>query len=90
MTAAQESKTNLQVQRLLLAKIAYAVDAAALSLAVFLVLLILPALYPYIPNLPPSVPLIAVGLSIAFTIFALIANFFRCRKVNKLEKLLEE
>lgn len=90
MTSAQELKINSQVQKLLLTKIAYAVDAAALSLAVFLVLLILPALYPYIPNLPPEAPLIVVSLSIVFTVFALITNFFRCRKVQKLEKLLKE
>lgn len=89
MTSAQELKINSQIQKLFLAKIAYAVDAAALSLAVFLVLLILPALYPYVPNLPPEAPLIIVGLSIAFTVFALMTNFSRCRKVQKLEKLLE-
>lgn len=88
MTAVQETRTNSQIQKLLLTKIAYAVDAAALSLAVFLVLLILPALYPYIPNLPPQAPLIIVGLSILFTVFVLITNFFRCRKVSRLEKLL--
>lgn len=90
MPAKEKQKVDSQIQRLLLTKIAYAVDAAALSLAVFLILLILPALYPYIPNLPPEAPLVVVGLSIVFTVFALVTNFFRCRKVNKLEKLLEE
>ena len=90
MTSAQELKINSEVQKLLLVKIAYAADAAALSLAVFLVLLILPALYPYVPNLPPATPLVVVGLSIAFTVFALITNYFRCRKISRMEKLLEK
>lgn len=90
MAATQETKINSQIQRLLLNKIIYPVEAAALSLAVFLILLILPALYPYIPNLPPEAPLVIVGSSILFTVFALVTNFFRYRKVQKLEKLLKE
>lgn len=90
--AAVSSPSNLefQVQQLRLDKLVYALDALLVSFSVFLLLVSLPMFYAYVPTLPPALPMVLVGIAVAFTLSALIGNAIRLRKISRLETELKQ
>lgn len=88
MTNVQTTKINLKIQRLEVKRITGLVTALAVNLSAFLLLLVLPALYQYLPNVPPSAPLILVGIAVASLILALLSSFALWRKIIGLESQL--
>ncbi len=77
---------QFQIQQLRLDKLIFAVDAIAVCFAVFLILLSLPIVYAYVPNLPPQTSLVLLGVAVFSVIIALSGNLGRWMKIKKLER----
>lgn len=80
---------QFQIQQLRMDKIVYAVDALLVCFSAFLLLVSLPMLYVFVPNLPQYTPMILVGLAILAALYALVGNALRLKKIRKLEEELK-
>lgn len=79
---------QFQINQLRLDKIVFAVDAMLVCFTAFLLLVSLPLLYTYVPNLPQYTPAVLVGIAVATSLFALIGNALRFKKLRQLEQEL--
>jgi integral membrane sensor domain MASE1 len=89
MTAVKKQELQFQVQQLRMDKVIYAVDAIAVCFAVFLILLSLPVVYIYLPNLPQQTSIVLLAVAVGSVLYAIVGNILRLKKVRQLEAELE-
>lgn len=83
------AELQFRIQQLRMDKIIYAVDAIAVCFLAFLLLISLPLVYSFIPNLPPQTPVIVLGVAALSVVFAISGNIGRLRTIRRLEKELQ-
>lgn len=88
MTAKQRHDLQFTISQLRVDKLIYAVESIAICFVVFLLLISLPLVYSYVPNLPPQTSLVLLTIAVAAIFYALIGNVMRFRTIRRLERNL--
>lgn len=92
------TKADLQftIDQMRKEKMVYGIDSLAVSLIMVLTAVFLPELLYRVvfanpessldPNVLNNVAPVAYGIAVAYFVFAMVGNFLRCKKIERLEK----